>query len=120
MWRVARRPKWIAALVLALVVAGVFAFLGQWQLERSIAEATVIERDTETTVPLASIASPQSVITTDASARMVSVMCSFVEGDDVVITHRPTGSGTGSWLVRHCRTPEGHPLPLLWDGRQRE
>jgi hypothetical protein len=27
-WRVARRPKWIAALVLALVVAGVFAALG--------------------------------------------------------------------------------------------
>ena len=33
MWRVARRPKWIAALVLALVVAGVFAFLGQWHGE---------------------------------------------------------------------------------------
>ncbi len=112
MWRVARRPKWIAALVLALVVAGVFAFLGQWQLERSIAEATVIERDTENTVPLASIATPQSVITTDASGRMVSVMCSFVEGDDVVITNRPTGSGTGSWLVRHCRTPEGASLAV--------
>ena len=30
------RPRWIGVLVLALVVAGVFAFLGQWQLERAI------------------------------------------------------------------------------------
>jgi cytochrome oxidase assembly protein ShyY1 len=98
--------------VLALVVAGVFAALGQWQLERSIAEATVIERDTENTVPLDSVGSPQSVITTNASGRMVSVECSFVEGDDVVITNRPTGGGTGSWLVRRCQTPEGASLAV--------
>jgi surfeit locus 1 family protein len=111
-WRVARRPKWIAALVLALAVAGVFAALGQWQLERSIAEATVIERDTENTVPLDSVGSPQSVITTNASGRMVSVECSFVEGDDVVISNRPTSGGMGSWLVRHCQTPEGASLAV--------
>lgn len=112
MWRIAVRPKWIAALVLALVVAGVFAALGQWQLERSIVEATVIERDTENTVPLESVGSPQSVITTDASGRMVSVMCSFVPGDDVVITNRPTSNGTGSWLIRHCQTPAGASLAV--------
>ena len=112
MWRVARRPKWIAALVFALVVAGVFAALGQWQLERSIAEATVIERDTENTVPLESVATPQSVITTDASGRMVSVTCSFVEGDDVVISNRSTEGGSGSWLVRHCTTPAGASLAV--------
>ena len=33
-WRVAVRPRWLAALALALVVAAVFAALGQWQLER--------------------------------------------------------------------------------------
>jgi cytochrome oxidase assembly protein ShyY1 len=98
--------------VLALAVAGVFAALGQWQLERSIAEATVIERDTENTVPLDSVGSPQSVITTNASGRMVSVECSFVDGDDVVITNRPTSGGTGSWLVRHCQTPEGASLAV--------
>lgn len=112
MWRIARRPKWIAALVLALVAAGVFAALGQWQLERSIAEATVIERDTENTVPLESVGAPQSVITTNASGRMVSVACEFVGGDDVVITNRPTSGGSGSWLVRHCTTPEGASLAV--------
>jgi surfeit locus 1 family protein len=111
-WRVARRPKWIAALVLALVVAGVFAALGQWQLERSIIEATVIERDTENTVPLGSVATPQSVITTDASGRMVTVSCSFVDGDDVVVTNRRGSEGTGSWLIRHCMTSEGESLAV--------
>lgn len=112
MWRVARRPKWIAALVLAVVAAGAFAALGQWQLERSIAEATIVERDTENTVPLESIAAPQSVVTTNASGRMVSLECSFVEGDDVVITNRPSSGGTGSWLVRHCTTPQGASLAV--------
>lgn len=32
---VARQPKWIGALFLSLAVAGIFAALGQWQLERT-------------------------------------------------------------------------------------
>ena len=30
------RPRWIAMLALCLLVAGVFAWLGQWQLSRAI------------------------------------------------------------------------------------
>lgn len=112
MWRVARRPKWIGALVLALVVAGVFAALGQWQLERSIVEATVVQRDTENAVSLESVAIPQGVTTTDASGRMVTLSCDFVSGDDVVITQRRGTEGTGSWLVRHCVTPAGNSLAV--------
>jgi hypothetical protein len=36
--QVARRPKWIFGLFLALAIAAVFALLGQWQLERSFTE----------------------------------------------------------------------------------
>jgi hypothetical protein len=36
--QVARRPKWIFGLFLALAIAAVFALLGQWQLERSFSE----------------------------------------------------------------------------------
>lgn len=32
---IARQPKWIGALFLSLLVAAIFAALGQWQLERS-------------------------------------------------------------------------------------
>ena len=34
-FQVARRPKWIGALVISLAVAAVFAAFGQWQLERT-------------------------------------------------------------------------------------
>ena len=74
-WAVARRPKWLLALGGFLVIVGVFSALAQWQWQRSIDEATVIERDTENPVALESVATPQSTITTDASGRMVSVEC---------------------------------------------
>jgi len=111
-WQVARRPKWIAALVGALLVVGVFAGLAQWQLQRAIDEATVIERDTETAVALESVASPQSVITTEASGRMVRVECAFVAGDDVVVENRRSPQGTGSWLIRHCQDAQGYSLAV--------
>ena len=112
MWRVARRPKWIAALFLALGVASIFGLLGQWQLDRSIEQGTIIERNTETVVPLESVATPQSVITSEASGRMVSVECRFVEGDDVVLDNRRTLQGVGQWLVRHCMTEQGNSLTV--------
>ena len=112
MWRVARRPKWIAALFLALGVAAIFGLLGQWQLDRSIEQGTIIERNTETVVPLESVAIPQSVITSEASGRMVSVECTFMDGDDVVLENRRTLQGVGQWLVRHCMTEQGHSLAV--------
>lgn len=112
MWQVARRPKWIAALALALGVAAIFGLLGQWQLDRSVEQATIIERDTETVVALESVATPQSVTTSDASGRMVTLECSYVEGDDVVLTNRRTLQGVGQWLVRHCMTAEGSSLAV--------
>ncbi|MEK9599514.1 MAG: SURF1 family protein [Pontimonas sp.] len=112
MWRVARRPKWIAALFLALGVASIFGLLGQWQLDRSIEQGTIIERNTETVVPLESVATPQSVITSEASGRMVSVECRFVEGDDVVLDNRRTLQGVGQWLVRHCMIEQGNSLAV--------
>jgi cytochrome oxidase assembly protein ShyY1 len=111
-WRIARRPKWIVALIAALIVAGVFAALGQWQLQRAIDEATVVERDTENAVALESVALPQSIPTTDSSGRMVSVSCEFVPGDDVVVENRQTPEGSGNWLIRHCQTPEGASLAV--------
>lgn len=113
MWRIARRPKWIAALLLALAVAGVFAALGQWQLERSIDAATVIERDTETAVPLESIAEPQQVMTSDASGRTVMVEGTWVEGDEVVVTGRESAGEPGDWVVRHLVTSSGASLAVV-------
>jgi cytochrome oxidase assembly protein ShyY1 len=118
MWRIALRPRWIAAFFFALFVAGVFAALGQWQIDRSIIQATVIERDTETVVPLASVETPQSTATSQASGHMVSIECAFVPRDDLVMTNRQSADREGSWLVRHCVTPEGDSVAVAagWIG----
>lgn len=51
-WAVARRPRWIAALLLALGIAAGFAALGQWQIGRAVQTATPSGAvDTETARP---------------------------------------------------------------------
>ena len=111
-WAVARRPRWLGALVLALVIAAVFAGLGQWQWERSFSTVDVPQRATETPVSLQSVAMPQQVITSDASGRMVSVTCSVIPGDDIWVTNRRLPGGTGQWLIRHCQTPDNDSLAI--------
>jgi cytochrome oxidase assembly protein ShyY1 len=123
-WQIARRPRWIAALALALGVAAAFAALGQWQLERSLETAIVDERDTETPVPLSSVAEPQQVMTTEASGRVVTVSGTWVDGDDVVVTGRLSGAGEaggaesgaegepGDWVLRHFVTENGASLAV--------
>lgn len=44
-WQVAKRPKWLAALVLAMLLAAGFAALGQWQLERTFVSVGIEEAE---------------------------------------------------------------------------
>jgi cytochrome oxidase assembly protein ShyY1 len=112
-WVLARTPRWIAALLLALAIAAGFAALGQWQLGRSIDNATVSEIDTETAVALTTIAKPDSAMTDAELGRTVAVRGDLVDGDFVVLTGRNNGgSATGTWLVGHLITDEGISLAV--------
>lgn len=95
------RPRWIAALVLALAVAAAFAALGQWQLERSFANSEAIDRATETAVPLDNIAEPQQPTLEAAGGQVVTVTGSFVPGDSLVLSERLNDGERGYWLVGH-------------------
>ena len=103
MWTIARRPRWIGALVFALALAAGFAALGQWQLERGMASAIVIERDTETVQPLADITSPQLPTNTVADGQRVSVDGAFAPDSWIVLSGRSDGTGSsdtdGAWVV---------------------
>lgn len=44
-YQVARRPKWIGGLFLALAIAAIFALLGQWQLERSFTTVEPVQEN---------------------------------------------------------------------------
>lgn len=111
MLRTALRPRWLALLALALAVAGVFAALGSWQLDRSRAEAR--ERDlraqaAQTPVPLADVLAPQQAVTTEAG-RATVVVEGELEADRVRLSPRRELDGrTGSWVV----------VPVVVDGTQ--
>lgn len=109
-WSVARRPKWIAALILALGIAAGFAALGQWQLSRSI-EGGEPAFDTERVVPLDSVAEPQQPVRQEGY-RLVSAEVSFVPGDYVVLADRIDVAGSGYWVVGHGVVPGGASLAV--------
>ena len=100
-WTVARRPRWIGALALALVVAAGFAGLSQWQLARAVATGTVIARNTETAVPLDTVAKPQAPVTDRANAQMVTATGHWNVGDYSIVSDRLNTGTAGYWVVGH-------------------
>ena len=107
MLRIALRPRWIAALVLALTVAAGFALLSQWQLSRSVSTGTVVERPTETVLPLTEVAEPQKPVRTDADGQLVTTIGEYIDGDTIVLSDRINGGQAGYWVVAHLRTSGG-------------
>jgi hypothetical protein len=99
--QVARRPRSVALLALALVIAAGFAALGQWQLARAVESGVVIERDTETALPLGTLAEPQGYVTDRSAGHMVTVSGAFVPGDFLVVSDRLNDGRTGAWVVGH-------------------
>ena len=103
-WTIARRPRWIAALVYVLVLAAGFASLSQWQLARSFSSGTVRSADTEVPVPLSDLAQPQQPVTAASAGQMVSVSGSWVASDYVLLRDRLNRDHTGWWVVGHVVT----------------
>lgn len=106
MWSIARRPRWIAALLLALGVAAAFAALGQWQLERSFASGEILDRETETSQPLTELVEPQRPMRAAHDGQLVTVSGSFVPGDYVILSERLNDDAAGFWVVGHLVTEE--------------
>lgn len=117
--QVARRPRWVAALLLALGIAAAFAALGQWQLERSFEGGEVTEEQTESSVPLTSIATPQQPQPSATIGQLVTVgEVDYVAGDWVVLSDRSNVSGPGAepvpgfWVVGHAVVEGGASLTV--------
>ncbi len=111
-WSVALRPRWIAALILALAIAAAFALLGQWQLERSVEGGEITEEQSETVVPLETIAVAQQPVTSGSIGQRVSVEAQFVPDDFVVLSDRINHADPGYWIVGHAVTDSGASLAV--------
>lgn len=93
------RPKWIAALLLALVVAAGFAWLGQWQLERAVQSGHVVEHSTERVLPLNSVATVNSPPTTAGDGQLVHTRGTFAAGDYGMLVGRLNDGTAGYWVT---------------------
>ena len=112
MWSVARRPRWIAALVLALGIAAGFAALGQWQVGRAVQNATVVVIPDEKVTPLSDVATPQKEVTDRAAGQIVSVVGRRVPGDTYVVSDRVNFGVTGYWVIGHVVAKNGASVAL--------
>lgn len=112
------RPRWVLALLLALGIAAAFALLGQWQLERAVEQAEVIERPTEEVLPFADVVEPDTPTKQMATGQRVEVTGEFVPGDTVIVEGRLNDGESGYWVVAHLEVtdaaPGGLPVALGW------
>jgi len=110
--RIALRPRWILALLVTLGIATGFVLLSQWQLSRSVEQATVVSRETETVIALDRVATPQSAVTSAAAGQLVSATVVFEPDDYIVLSSRENHGREGYWLVGHAVTPDGASLAV--------
>lgn len=107
-------PRSLGLLVLALVLAGAFAALGQWQISRAIQQGTVVDRPTERIVALTSVAEPARQQTDASVGQRVSTRGRLVPQDTVIAGDRLNHGQRGWWVVAHAIVddPEGAQLAV--------
>jgi surfeit locus 1 family protein len=97
-------PRWIAMLLLALLVSGAFAWLGQWQLERAVISTETVDQPTERTRALEDVAETGGPLRDTVIGQLVEVSGSYVPGDFLVISERVNVDTTGYWVAGHLIT----------------
>lgn len=97
------RPRWIGMLLLCLVVAGVFAWLGQWQLGRAVQTNPVPPGATEEVQPLADVALPGQYLPEPLVGQRVQTRGSWVPDDFIVVESRYNDGVEGYWVTGQLR-----------------
>jgi len=105
------RPWWIGMLAFALIVAAVFAWLGQWQLGRAIDTDPAPPGATENVQPIADVTAPGEYLPEPLVGQRVEVAGSFVAGDFLVVSSRFNGGVEGYWVTGQLRVDPSTAIP---------
>ena len=97
------RPRWLAMLALCLVVAGVFAWLGQWQLGRAVQTSPTEPGATEQVQPLDDVVAPGEYLPEPLVGQQVSVSGSWIPGDFLLVESRLNDGVEGYWVTGQLR-----------------
>ncbi len=100
------RPWWIGMLAVALLVAAIFAWLGQWQLGNAIDTDTPPPGATEQRQPLEEVTAPGEYLPEPLVGQKVAIAGSFVAGDFLVISSRFNDGAEGYWVTGQLRVAE--------------
>jgi len=106
------RPRWLAMLALCLAVAGVFAWLGQWQLARALDTIPVEAGQTEKVVPIEDVVAPGAYLNAPLVGQKVGAHGAFVPGDFLVVSRRINDGVEGFWVTGQFRVDAAAPTSL--------
>lgn len=93
-------------LLLCLVVAGVFAWLGQWQLERAIETDPPAPGITEQVKELDEVVVPGEYLPEPLVGQRVETAGAWVPGDFIVVSSRYNDDVAGYWVTGQLRVQE--------------
>lgn len=113
------RPWWLGMLAFALLVAAVFAWLGQWQLGSALDSAPAEPGASERVVPLEEVTSPGEYLADALVGQKVEVTGSFIPEDFVVVSSRYNNGVAGFWVTGQLRvadtaTPTSLAVAVGW------
>lgn len=119
------RPQWIGLLLLCLVVAGVFAWLGQWQLSRAIDTNPPPAGATEEVRRLADVVEPGAYLPGPLVGQRVEASGSWVPGDFLIVASRFNDGVEGYWVTGQLRLagtdrPTSLAVALGWAATEAE
>jgi cytochrome oxidase assembly protein ShyY1 len=97
--KTALQPRWIAGLVLALVISGVFVLLSQWQFGRSTRSEAPVSTGTEEPRPLTAVLKPGEFFPGSAADQVVTASGRYDPQKQVLVPGRLNDGAKGFWIV---------------------
>lgn len=99
MWKTALKPRWIAGLVFAIAVSGVFVLLSQWQFGRSTQPEIPVNPATEDVRALTDTLQPGDFFHGSVADQMVTAEGSYDPSKQVLVPGRLYNGESGYWVV---------------------
>jgi cytochrome oxidase assembly protein ShyY1 len=98
-WKTALQPRWIAGLVFAIAVSGVFVLLSQWQFGRSTQPEVPVNPATEQVQALTETLQPGDFFRGSVADQMVQASGTYDPAKQVLVAGRLKDGKTGYWVV---------------------
>jgi surfeit locus 1 family protein len=113
-WRTALRPRWLALLVVVVVLCVAFGWLGHWQLDVAKSKEHPHEQGRSAPLaPLEQVTQPQQTFKGAMVGRRVTVSGRFDAGRQVLVASKKQGGARGVWVVTALKVPTGALVPVV-------